>query len=165
MRRSMQEWMSLLMLVGFILLVLGGLLAVALGLMAGAQLAGRGEAPLMLAFGGALGLVALGVVLIGIVAGYGLWLHRNRFRAPMQVFPQVYVVARYAVDIHTGDLVPYWHDYAPENLRYYVRLDLGRGVQEEYECALATFQQVGEGMWGEATCKGQWLCAFRPHRG
>lgn len=161
----MQEWMSLLILVGFLLLGLGGFLAVALGLMGGAQLAGTGESPLMLAFGGALGMAALGALLIGVASGYGLWLHRNRFRAPMQVFPQVYVVARYAVDIHTGELVPYWYDYAPENLRYYVRLDHGRGVQEEYECALETFQQVGEGMWGEATCQGQWLCAFRPHTG
>ncbi len=157
--------MSLLVALGFILLALGGFLAVVLGLTGGAQLFGTGESPLLLAFGGALGLALLGGLLIGAVAGYGLWLNRNRYRAPMRSFPNVYVVARYAVDIHTGDIVPYWYDYAPENLRYYVRLDHGRGVQEEYECALETFQSVGEGMRGEALCQGQWLCAFRPYTG
>jgi hypothetical protein len=165
MRQGMQERMSLLLLVGFLLMGVGGFLAIALWLMGTAQFIGRGESTLMVAFGGALGMVALGVLLIGIVTGYGIWLHRNRFRAPTQTFPCVYVVARYAVDIHTGETVPYWYDYAPENLRYYVRLDLGRGVQEEYECALETFQQVGEGLRGEAICQGQWLCAFRPYLG
>jgi hypothetical protein len=165
MRQDKQEWMSRLLLIGFLLLGLGGFLTVALGLMGTAQFLGRGESPLMLAFGIALAVTALGALLVGIVTGYGLWQHRNRFRAPMQTFPYVYVVARYAIDIHTGETVPYWYDYAPENLRYYVRLDHGRGVQEEYECALETFEQVGEGMWGEAICQGQWLCAFRPHLG
>jgi hypothetical protein len=61
-----------------------------------------------------------------------------------------------------GEMVLYPEGYAPHSLRYYVRLALPNGESEEFECSLALFQQLREGLRGRAVCKGNQLLAFYP---
>lgn len=101
-------------------------------------------------------LIALGVL------GYGIWLDHTRHRGPQRTLAPVQVVATYVLDKMTQTTVPYWQDYPPEQLRFYVRLRLPNRQHEEFECAPEVFQSVGEGMRGEAVVQGNWLCQFRP---
>ncbi len=57
------------------------------------------------------------------------------------------------------------HPDTPHALRYYVRLRLPNGESDEFECSLALFQQLREGMQGRAVCKGNQLLAFYPDTG
>jgi hypothetical protein len=59
-------------------------------------------------------------------------------------------------------MVIYPEGYAPHSLRYHVRLTLPNGESDEFECSLALFQQLREGMRGRAVCKGNQLLAFYP---
>jgi hypothetical protein len=61
-----------------------------------------------------------------------------------------------------GEMVLYPEGYAPHSLRYHVRLTLPNGESDEFECSLALFQQLREGMRGCAVCKGNQLLAFYP---
>jgi hypothetical protein len=61
-----------------------------------------------------------------------------------------------------GEMVLYPEGYAPHSLRYYVRLALPNGESDEFECSLALFQQLREGLRGRAVCKGNQLLAFYP---
>jgi hypothetical protein len=61
-----------------------------------------------------------------------------------------------------GEMVLYPEGYAPHSLRYHVRLTLPNGESDEFECSLALFQQLREGMRGRAVCKGNQLLAFYP---
>jgi hypothetical protein len=61
-----------------------------------------------------------------------------------------------------GEMVLYPEGYAPHSLRYHVRLTLPNGESDEFECSLALFQQLREGLRGRAVCKGNQLLAFYP---
>jgi hypothetical protein len=74
---------------------------------------------------------------------------------------QTLIIALFCTN-QQGEMVIYPAGYAPHSLRYYVRLALPNGESEEFECSLALFQQLREGMRGRAVCKGNQLLAFYP---
>ncbi|GIV06821.1 MAG: hypothetical protein KatS3mg017_0023 [Fimbriimonadales bacterium] len=78
-----------------------------------------------------------------------------------RTYPQASVIALFRTN-QQGEVVVYPSGYPPHTLRYYVRLRLPSGESDEFECSLALFQQLREGMRGRAVCKGNQLLAFYP---
>ena len=78
-------------------------------------------------------------------------------------YPQAVIIALFCTD-QQGEVVVYPEEYPSHTLRYYVRLRLPKGESDEFECSLALFQQLREGMRGRAVCKGNQLLAFYPEK-
>jgi hypothetical protein len=79
-----------------------------------------------------------------------------------RTYPQASVIALFRAN-RQGEMVI--HPDTPHALRYYVRLRLPNGESDEFECSLALFQQLREGMQGRAVCTGNQLLAFYPDTG
>jgi hypothetical protein len=158
------EGMTGLVVLGFALMVIGGLISATCTLGGVVNFARWGDSSLLAV--AVLGYTTLfaGMLIIGGVAVYGLWRHRKRFEGPQRTIENAYVLACTAVDKQTGEHVYYWRDY-PDPLNYYVRLMEPNGKQNEYETAREVFETVMEGARGTAVCQGQWLCSFQAHRG
>ncbi|MCS7190218.1 MAG: hypothetical protein NZ843_01300 [Fimbriimonadales bacterium] len=158
------EGMTALVILGFALMVIGGLIAATCTLGGVANFARWGDSSLM--FVATLGYMTLfaGMLIIGGVSVYGLWKHRKRFEGPQRTIENAYVMACTAMDKQTGETIYYWRDY-PDPLVYYVRLREPNGRQSEYETARSVFETVMEGAYGTAVCQGQWLCSFQMYRG
>lgn len=78
-----------------------------------------------------------------------------------RTYSQTLIIALFCTN-QQGEMVIYPAGYAPHSLRYHVRLTLPNGESDEFECSLALFQQLREGMRGRAVCKGNQLLAFYP---
>jgi len=78
-----------------------------------------------------------------------------------RTYSQTLIIALFCTN-QQGEMVLYPAGYAPHSLRYHVRLTLPNGESDEFECSLALFQQLREGMRGCAVCKGNQLLAFYP---
>jgi hypothetical protein len=78
-----------------------------------------------------------------------------------RTYSQTLIIALFCTN-QQGEMVIYPEGYAPHSLRYHVRLTLPNGESDEFECSLALFQQLREGMRGCAVCKGNQLLAFYP---
>lgn len=154
---------GLLMLGGALMLV--GFLITGITCLGGVVRSIRSNDPSLLLIAG-MGLViaTIGALLWAGVFGYGFWLERNRTKGAQRTLNPVYVVAAYVVDKNTQEIAPYWRDYPPEQLRFFVRLRLPNRRDDEFECAPELFSGVGEGMLGEAVVQGNWLCRFKPIR-
>jgi hypothetical protein len=74
---------------------------------------------------------------------------------------QCYVVARFAIN-EIGEMIFDNFDFDAPNARYYVRLKMPDGRDEEFECAQELLNQVGEGMVGNVQINGRWLGSFVP---
>ena len=117
--------------------------------------------------GGALALFSLlgpitfvaGLALIGFAILSGIQHNRKAEMGPSRVAPQVYVMARFAVN-EVGEMIFSNFDEDAIGGRFYVRLRFPDGHDEELECAYPVFAQAGEGMWGSAAIKGRWLGSF-----
>lgn len=99
-------------------------------------------------------LVVVGISTTGIVYLTRRWGFQH-------TYPQAFIIALFRTN-QQGEMVLYPEGYAPHSLRYYVRLTLPNGESDEFECSLALFQQLREGMRGRAVCKGNQLLAFYP---
>ncbi len=154
--------MGALLMLGAVLALVGFCLVGICGLGAVVNYTRWGDSTGMLIVGAGITMMVAGLLLILGVLGYGIWLDRNRIKGPERILAPVYVIATYALDKATQSTVPYWHEYPPEELRFYVRLRLPDRRQEEFECAPEVFQSIGEGKTGEAVVRGYWLCQFRP---
>ncbi len=109
--------------------------------------------------------IVIGVLIAGGAIAYGLWLNANRANGPRKLWEGVRVVARYG---YSGDgvlLVSEWELEVADNPKYYVRLLLPDGHQDEFECTPSVFFHAGEGMVGDAEVQSKWLGHFRPHIG
>lgn len=157
-----RPWMSLLLMLGGALFLLGLCLVSVCGLGAIVAYTRWSDSSGMVIVAMGIGLMVLGLLTALGVLVYGIWLDRTRYKGPQQTLAPVQVVATYVLDKMTQTTVPYWQDYPPEQLRFYVRLRLPNRQHEEFECAPEVFQSVGEGMRGEAVVQGNWLCQFRP---
>ena len=78
-----------------------------------------------------------------------------------RTYSQTLIIALFCTN-QQGEMVLYPAGYAPHSLRYHVRLTLPNGESDEFECSLALFQQLREGLRGRAVCKGNQLLAFYP---
>lgn len=128
----------------------------------------------MLAFGSALGLhsksplilIALGPIMVvgGIaLAGWGVFAgHMTNKKADssgVQWIPNCYVVGRYEMN-QIGEMIFSDFNYDEPKSKFFVRLKLPDGSDQEYQCSPELMDQIGEGMIGNVQVKGRWLGSF-----
>jgi len=109
--------------------------------------------------------VGLGVLMVAAGLGYGIWLNANRATGPRKVWDGVRVVARYGYNRDGIMLTSEFDLEVADDPKYYVRLLLPDGRQDEFECTPAVYFQAGEGMLGDAEVQGKWLGHFKPRIG
>jgi hypothetical protein len=129
------------------------------------------------AFGSAMGLksktpplfVALGPIMVlgGIVlAGwgvfYGHFFNRKVDQGGVRFLRGCYVVGRFAYNENKDMIFSDFEELDSPKAKFYVRIKTADGQDEEFECARALIEQVGEGMIGDAQAKGRWLGSFVP---
>jgi hypothetical protein len=154
-----QKIISALLMVGAGLFLLGFLGTVTLCMSGPLVLFGLEDESLVALRLGPL-LIGLGTLIVLGTLLFGLWLNQHRHEGPMKVYPGARVVAKFVIN-RDGD--PVISDYdLYEGLRYFVQLDIGQRKVVEFECAPETFWGVGDGLWGEAHCQGNWLGQFKP---
>lgn len=107
----------------------------------------------------------VGVVMVAGALGYGIYLNNHVDHGIAATLDQCQVIARYAMDPVGNMMTDDYQIEGCERPRFYVRLQTGAGKSTEYECARGTYDQCGEGMWGEAELKGHWLGRFTPYIG
>jgi len=159
-----QKAVGCLVLAGAVMVVVGGLLTIML--FGGASLRmeqSHGQDPSMLVLTGIGPLVIiLGFILAisGIVWGFAI--NRLAMKSPPILYPNSLVLARYAMMPGTDEMM--FSDFHPEDegIRFFAQLRLPDGRTPELQCPYVVFEQLGEGMWGEATVQGDWIGAFRP---
>lgn len=122
---------------------------------------GRGRPQFPWHIASKLALIGGGLVVVGVSATGVVYLTR-RWGAQRD-YPQAVIIALFCTDPH-GEIIAYSGGYPPHALRYYVQLRLPKGESDEFECSLALFQQLREGMRGRAVCKGNQLLAFYPEK-
>jgi hypothetical protein len=110
--------------------------------------------------------IGVGIAGIGLLAlvgglGYSLFAHGGRHRGPVRTLNRVRVVARYGIN-RQGAVMADWELEQDESAKTYVKLAIGPGVFEEFECAREMYYQAGEGMMGDAEIQGRWLGRFVP---
>lgn len=107
-------------------------------------------------------LVILGLLVFGYTLFYSLWIQKTgRKRGQVKTDPSAYVVARYALD--QGHNMALDFDMADDDThRFYVKLRLSNFQIVEFECAREIALAATDGIYGEATYRGDWLGGFRP---
>ena len=116
----------------------------------------------------AIPLMAMGPILIlgGLcLAGYGVFsgmsFNKKASTGGVRMMSECYVVARFAVN-QIGEMIFDNFEFDAPGARYYVRLKMPDGRDEEFECAHDLVMQVGEGMIGNVQVNGHWLGSFIP---
>lgn len=153
-------------------LVLGGALAFVGGILLTVMLFGSAALSMARSQGTEISMLVLtgigpGVMIIGLLScGAGLtWgfiVNRQATQRPPMRYPYSRVMARYAMMPGTDEMM--FSEFHPEDegIRFFVQVRLPDGRTPELQCPFAVFEQMGEGMWGEATVQGDWIGAFRP---
>ncbi len=107
-----------------------------------------------------LGLVGVGVLML--VAGllYGLVSSRsNDAKKPIKKVQGVQIIAML---INNEDDQPIYdvNMYDPHELRCYVQIVMPDGERREFKTDYNLLQNMGEGLTGDITFQGRWLCSF-----
>lgn len=109
--------------------------------------------------------VALGVLMMVVGLGYGLFALANQFGGIRQTHEQFRVLSRYCLD-KNFNLLTADHDIEfAEKPRFYIRGMLYNGDVGEFETTIEVFYNAGEGMYGVATIQGNWIGSFVPYIG
>jgi len=106
-------------------------------------------------------VTVLGVALAGYAVFSGVSFNKKTSTGGVRMMSECYVVARFAVN-EIGEMIFDNFDFDAPNARYYVRLKMPDGRDEEFECAHDLVMQVGEGMIGNVQVNGRWLGSFIP---
>ena len=138
--------------------IIVGVLVFMFAIVIGMRVSGSGGMILM-----ALGpiLVVAGEVMAGIGVASGHSVNRAATNAAVVNLENCYVVARFGIN-ETGEMLFNDYDWDLPRMRYYVRLKMPNGLDEEFECSYELLSQVGEGMVGNVQVKGRWLGSFTP---
>lgn len=129
-----------------------------------AGLANRGDSTMLMYAG-----LPIGIAVIGLVVGFvGLFLgFRHAFsddtKEQVVSLPNVYVMNCLILD-KKGDTIFDPGMYDPEELFYYVQLEIAPGIKKEFRTVPEVFGTIGEGMRGTASVQGKWLGQFVPNR-
>ena len=141
-----ERTLSTLVLIGFVFMVVGIGCAL-LGFIAGGPLLYIGTP-----------MFFLGVLMAGGSTVYGLLENKKlSTTTDMSVFPDVYVVARFAVN-EIGEMV--FSDFFPEECKLYVRIQFRNGRSQELRTQMEVWERVPEGVRGTAHLQGDWLARF-----
>ncbi|MCW5935643.1 MAG: hypothetical protein KIT45_15285 [Fimbriimonadia bacterium] len=156
-----QKWMGVFLVMGGVLIVLGLIATLILCGGGATSFIGTGDSTtIQLAWIGPV-IVLIGSAMILGSIFYGAWLSKRIYSGPSTRIENVYVIAKFAVN-DQGETVPFYNDYPEELLQWYVRLELPNRRKEEFRCAREVFNQIGEGLRGDAVCQGLWLNSFQP---
>jgi len=113
---------------------------------------------IMLAVAG-LTVMGLGFLVIGATVVYGFVSMKKDRSAPPASYPDVLIVARFAIN-EANEMI--FQDFDPEDpdSKLYVHLKFPGGRNQEFRCPLPVFERCGEGMRGSAVVQGDWLGNF-----
>jgi hypothetical protein len=111
----------------------------------------------------AVSATVLGVtILIGALV-YGLYTSRTETKGPVTRHERVRILSKYLTD-GPHHLPTDWDIDSLANPQFYVQLEIpGRGAKE-FRTSRALFEQIGEGLTGEAAVQGNWLGEFTYRR-
>lgn len=130
-------------------------------MLGGGAVAGSAGVILMAIAG--LTIMVLGFLVIGVAVVYGFVTVNKQRSSPPASYPDVLVVARFAIN-EANEMV--FQDFDPEDpdTKLYVHLKFPGGRNQEYRCPFPVFESCGEGMRGSAVVQGDWLGSFTAFR-
>lgn len=106
-------------------------------------------------------LVGVGIIVFVAGLGLGYWYELKGSTGIPQTYQGVQVIARYGFS-KDGHMLSDWEVESRDDVKFYVKLALGEGVMQEFECGREVYYQSGEGMIGAATTQGRWMGSFIP---
>ena len=109
---------------------------------------------------GWIALIGIFIALAGVIIT--LLIYFTRRWGHQRTYPNTTILAMFCTN-RAGEMIVYPLGFPPDELRYYVHLELPNGVSEELECSFALYRRLREGMRGRAVCKGNQLLAFYPY--
>lgn len=107
-------------------------------------------------------VVVVGCVLLLAGLAYGLFVGLRLDQGKRMVVSQQHVVAKYIFDEMGERLSDPLQIALSNHPKYCVLLESSSGQKAEYQCSPETYRDCGEGTWGDAEVKGQWLGRFVP---
>ncbi len=146
-----EDQIASMLIIGIVMLVIGGFLFM-VGLMI--------KIVILVALGPIL--VAGGVGLAGWAVFFGHFTNRSVAKSGVQWINGCYIVSRFAIDQNGEMLFSDFEDADLPKIKYYVRVKMPSGNDQEYECSRELISQVGEGSRGGIQVKGRWLSSFAP---
>jgi hypothetical protein len=106
-----------------------------------------------------IALVGGSIVFVGVLITLAVYLTRGWGRE--RTYPHTKILALFATN-RDGQMVVSPAGLSPNDLRYYVHLELPNGSVDEFECSFALYRQLREGTRGRAVCRGNFLLGFYP---
>lgn len=119
----------------------------------------RSKTPLILVALGPIMIVG-GVVMAGWGVFFGHMTNRSASNAGVRGLNHCYVVGRFAMSPRGEMIFSDFEELDDPKTKFFVRLKLPDGRDDEFECSQELISQIGEGMVGNVQVKGRWLGSF-----
>jgi len=120
---------------------------------------GRYRLPFPWDMAGWVALIGGFIALVGVIITLLTYLTRRW--GTQRVYTDTTILALFCTN-REGEMIVYPMGFPPDELRYYVRLSLSESSSDEFECSVALYRRLREGMRGRAVCKGNFLLGFYP---
>ncbi len=152
-----QKRISTFIVVGFVLIIVGGIGFLLTGL-GGEAIVGQARTLAIAGFFILAGLIGAGLLVAAMVIG-GKQAFANNADKPAETAENVYIMSVLILNenqdpIYDPDM------YDEDDLRCYVQIEFSDGQKREFETNLAVLSTIGEGMRGNISYQGKWLSQF-----